>query len=206
MDNINLDEIIRSSLDIRSKYHELEVKHHGSKWTVEEDALAFLTDAGLVGRLVMAVEKRWPLGGDELGELKHKLGECIWWIVVLAERTEVGFDNALRQFFEQKVESLAELIDLSFELRQRFHEAEDEFHGCRWMVEEDALAFLTDAGLVGRNIMSLQGRWPKSDTISELSHKLGECIWWLVVLSFRTNIEIKEAVNDFIFKTKNRLK
>ncbi|RZK47747.1 MAG: MazG-like protein, partial [Pedobacter sp.] len=42
----NLDEIIHRSLELRKKYHELEKQHHGSEWTVSEDALAFLTDAG----------------------------------------------------------------------------------------------------------------------------------------------------------------
>lgn len=42
----SFDDIIRRSLEIRKKYHELEMTHHGSEWTVEEDALAYLTDAG----------------------------------------------------------------------------------------------------------------------------------------------------------------
>jgi hypothetical protein len=54
--------IIKRSLDILRKYHELELKHHGSKWNVEEDALAFLTDAALVGRLTMSQQGRWPKG------------------------------------------------------------------------------------------------------------------------------------------------
>ena len=42
----NFDDIIRRSLEIRDKYHQLELQHHGSEWSVEEDALAYLTDAG----------------------------------------------------------------------------------------------------------------------------------------------------------------
>jgi hypothetical protein len=53
MSSNNFDDIINRSLEIRKKYHELEVQHHDSEWTVEEDALAFLTDAGLVGRNIM---------------------------------------------------------------------------------------------------------------------------------------------------------
>jgi hypothetical protein len=71
MDN-NLDKIIERSLALREKYHELELTHHGSKWTVEEDALVFLTDAGLVGRHTMAQQKRRPASQTET-ELSHKL-------------------------------------------------------------------------------------------------------------------------------------
>ena len=71
---------------------------------------------------------------------------------------------------------------------------------------EDALAFLTDcAGLVGRlkNTMSQQGRWPSNgETESELEHKIGECIWWLINLAERTNIDSGEKVMEkFLSKT-----
>ena len=46
MENNNLDKIIERSLAIREKYHELEIQQNGSEWTLEQDALAYLTDAG----------------------------------------------------------------------------------------------------------------------------------------------------------------
>jgi len=53
MKNDSFETIIFRSLALREKYHSLEIEHHGSEWTVEEDALAFLTDAALVGRNIM---------------------------------------------------------------------------------------------------------------------------------------------------------
>jgi len=55
MINTDFDTIIERLLKLRQRYHELERMHHGSEWTVEEDALAFLTDT----------------------ELDHKVGETI---------------------------------------------------------------------------------------------------------------------------------
>jgi NTP pyrophosphatase (non-canonical NTP hydrolase) len=63
------------------------------------------------------------------------------------------------------------------------------------------LAFLTDAGLVGRHVMSQQGRWPKENTKEELQHKLGESIWWLTILAERMNLNIEEATENFLSKT-----
>ncbi|WP_432670325.1 MazG-like protein [Flavobacterium sp. SM2513] len=94
-----------------------------------------------------------------------------------------------------------DIINRSLEIRKKYHELEVQHHKSEWTVEEDALAFLTDAALVGRNIMSQQQRWPKSNTQTELEHKLGESIWWLIVLSNRTEIDIKEAVDNFLSKT-----
>ncbi len=80
-----------------------------------------------------------------------------------------------------------------------------QHHGSEWTAEEDALAFLTDAGLVGRNIMSQQKRWPKANSQAELEHKPGESIWWLIVLANRNDIDIKEAVSNFLSKTEKLL-
>lgn len=102
--------------------------------------------------------------------------------------------------------TIEELKKRSLEIRKRYHELELAYHGSEWTVEEDALAFLTDAGLVGRLTMSQQGRWPKADTDEELRYKLGESIWWLTVLAERMNINIEEAAENFLSKTEEMLK
>lgn len=99
-----------------------------------------------------------------------------------------------------------EIIERSKKIREAYHQLEKENHGSTWTVEEDALAFLTDAGLVGRHTMSQQNRWPAKNTDMELEHKLGECIWWLTILANRMNIDIEEATVNFLTKTENVLK
>jgi len=99
-----------------------------------------------------------------------------------------------------------EIIERSKQIRTQYHQLEQQHHGSNWSIEEDALAFLTDAGLVARHTMSQQGRWPKENTTIELKHKLGECIWWLTVLSDRMDIDINEATEYFLEKTELLLK
>jgi len=101
MKPLDLNTIQERSTKIRDAYHELENQHHGSEWTVEEDALAFLTDAGLVGRLTMSQQGRWPKGADTNAELEHKLGECIWWITVLAQRMDINIEAATEKFLSK---------------------------------------------------------------------------------------------------------
>jgi NTP pyrophosphatase (non-canonical NTP hydrolase) len=98
MKQLTLRKIIERSVQIREKYHLLESKHHGSRWSIEEDALAFLSDAGLVGRLTMSQQGRWPSGDTDLSQLKHKLAESIWWLVVLSARMDIDIDEALESF------------------------------------------------------------------------------------------------------------
>lgn len=98
---MNFSKIIERSLAIRESYRKLEEQYHGEKWSVGEDALAFLTDAGLVGRLTMSQQGRWPKGNGTEAELKHKLSECIWWLIVLAERMEINIEEAVEVFLSK---------------------------------------------------------------------------------------------------------
>ena len=90
---MDLKEVNLLSKEIRNKYFELEKEIHGSVWSVEEDALAFLTDAGLVGRLTMDNQGRWPSTDKEL--LPSKIGECVWWLAILAERMDLSFEECV---------------------------------------------------------------------------------------------------------------
>ncbi len=58
MNERKFSEMIDPSKEIRKLYRELKNKFHGTPWSIKEEALAFLTDAGLVGRLIMDQEKR----------------------------------------------------------------------------------------------------------------------------------------------------
>ena len=56
---MELQELVERCGTIRQAYHELEVKHHDSKWTVEEDLLALSNDIGNFQRLVMTKQGRY---------------------------------------------------------------------------------------------------------------------------------------------------
>lgn len=76
------------------------------RFPVEEDTLAFLTDAGLVGRLTMAAQGRWP--SEEKDRLAAKIGECVWWLAVLSQRQDLDFAACVEQFLEEKEKELKE--------------------------------------------------------------------------------------------------
>lgn len=101
MKNMNFSEAVERSVQLRKRYHQLERQYHEKEWTVEEDALAFLTDAGLVGRLTMSQQGRWPTNGETAAELEHKLGECMWWLIILGERMDVDMSKALEKFLSK---------------------------------------------------------------------------------------------------------
>lgn len=101
---MDLKEVKLLSKEIRNKYFELEKEIHGSVWSVEEDALAFLTDAGLVGRLTMDNQGRWPSTDKEL--LPSKIDECVWWLAILAERMDLSFEECVETFLTERLKDL----------------------------------------------------------------------------------------------------
>ncbi len=101
---MDLKEVKLLSKEIRNKYFELEKEIHGSVWSVEEDALAFLTDAGLVGRLTMDNQGRWPSTDKKL--LPSKIGECVWWLAILAERMDLSFEECVETFLTERLKDL----------------------------------------------------------------------------------------------------
>jgi NTP pyrophosphatase (non-canonical NTP hydrolase) len=96
---------------IRELYHRLELDSLGRTWTVEEDVLGLLGDTGLVCRLVLAAQGTWPRDGDVPAELQHKLAECLWWILVLADRLGVDIDAAFDTLASRLQADLSKAVD-----------------------------------------------------------------------------------------------
>ncbi|MCC5467928.1 hypothetical protein [Pelosinus baikalensis] len=86
---------------VRRLYQQLEKQYHENVWTTEEDMLAFSTDVGVLGRLIMASEGRWAYNGDVNSELKGKLAECLWWILVLSDRLGIDVNEAFTSFIDR---------------------------------------------------------------------------------------------------------
>jgi NTP pyrophosphatase (non-canonical NTP hydrolase) len=91
---MEIDDATDLARRVRHLYHAIETAHEGSPWTVKDDMLGLVNDVGTVARLVMASEGRWAPEGDVPTLLQGKLAECLWWILVLADRLDVDIDDA----------------------------------------------------------------------------------------------------------------
>lgn len=81
------------AMHVRGLYEQMEKRIHGSAWTPQELMVGFMQDVGDLGRLVMAAEGRWA-HGDPAEDLPRELAECLWWVLVLAERLDVDIAEA----------------------------------------------------------------------------------------------------------------
>jgi hypothetical protein len=98
---MDIKEVIARSKAIRDRYHQLEIQQNGHPWSAEQDALAFLTDAALVGRSVMSKEASWPMNENDI-DLSYKIGETIWWLASLAEAESIDLDTAVETFLASR--------------------------------------------------------------------------------------------------------
>jgi NTP pyrophosphatase (non-canonical NTP hydrolase) len=110
---MELSEAVKQSAQIRDLYHRLEEINHGTRWSKRDDMLGFLNDAGELGQLMMAEEGRWVHHGDLPRELEEKLADCLWWVLVLSERSGVDITKVFMSKMENLQSSLSESIDES---------------------------------------------------------------------------------------------
>lgn len=79
---------------VRALYHQIEEHHEGRPWSTKDDTLGLVNDVGALSRLVMATEGQWLPDGDVPALLRGKLAECLWWVLVLADRLDVDIADA----------------------------------------------------------------------------------------------------------------
>jgi NTP pyrophosphatase (non-canonical NTP hydrolase) len=91
---VQLDEATETATRVRALYHQLEERLEGSRWSPKDDMLGLVNDTGALSRLVMATEGRWVPEGDLPSQLSTKLADCLWWILVLADRLDVDIGEA----------------------------------------------------------------------------------------------------------------
>lgn len=97
---MTIEELLARSLAIRETYRKLEITHHGSEWTIEEDLLGLSNDIGNLNRLVMTKQGRYY---DETPySLEQKLAENIWWLVELSQRLGIDLEEELEAFLSDK--------------------------------------------------------------------------------------------------------
>jgi NTP pyrophosphatase (non-canonical NTP hydrolase) len=93
-DRVDIAAASARAMHVRGLYEQMEERFHGSAWTPQELVVGFMQDVGDLGRLVMAAEGRWTHGDDLPADLGRELSECLWWVLVLAERLGVDITDA----------------------------------------------------------------------------------------------------------------
>ena len=89
---------------------------------------------------------------------------------------------------------LVTAMDRAAAVRELYEQLEKHFHGTAWNSQEIMLGFISDVGELSKLVMAAEGRWLHEGNVpEELSGKLAECMWWLLMIARRLNVNLSEA-------------
>jgi len=88
------------AIEVRNKYSKLEKKHNGREWTRSELAQGFVGDVGDLMKLVMAKEGIREID-DVDKKLAHELADCLWSVLVLANKYEIDIEDAFLKTMDE---------------------------------------------------------------------------------------------------------
>jgi len=102
---MKFSDLQESALQLNDLYEQLEIKRWGRIWTTEELALGFVGDVGDLAKLIQAHAGIRNID-DCTAKLGHELSDCLWSIIVLANKC--GID--LEAEFSRNTRALAEHV------------------------------------------------------------------------------------------------
>ena len=102
---MELSDLESSALRLNALYEQLEVKRYGRIWTTQELALGFVGDVGDLAKLIQANAGVRTID-DCKAKLGHELSDCLWSILVLANKCGVDLEAA----FVRNTSELADCV------------------------------------------------------------------------------------------------
>jgi NTP pyrophosphatase (non-canonical NTP hydrolase) len=95
----------QAALQLNELYEQLETKRYGRVWTAGELALGFVGDVGDLAKLIQAHAGVRDID-DVHAKLGHELSDCLWSILVLANKCGVD----LQAEFFRNTQEIAEHV------------------------------------------------------------------------------------------------
>lgn len=85
---MDFGDLEKAALQLNALYEELETKRWGRIWTTAELALGFVGDVGDLAKLIQAHAGIRDID-DCREKLGHELSDCLWSIIVLANKCDI---------------------------------------------------------------------------------------------------------------------
>lgn len=97
--------------------------------------------------------------------------------------------------------NLEELSLRAIEIRSKYSKLEIEKYGREWTNGEIAQGLIGDVGDLMKLIMAKEGIREMADVDTKIKHELSDCLWCILVLAKKYNINLEES----FLKTMNEL-
>jgi NTP pyrophosphatase (non-canonical NTP hydrolase) len=103
---MNFSDLEASALKLNELYERLEIKRYGRVWTTEEVALGFVGDVGDLAKLIQASAGVRKID-DWKAKLGHELSDCLWSIMVLANKCGVDLEAEYSKNTKELIEHVS---------------------------------------------------------------------------------------------------
>jgi NTP pyrophosphatase (non-canonical NTP hydrolase) len=100
-----LAELRERALAVRRRYAEVERETYGREWSGADLGLGFVGDVGDLVKLVQA--KEGVRAADADARLAHELADCLWSVLVLADRYGIDLERAFLETMDELEARLA---------------------------------------------------------------------------------------------------
>ena len=81
----------------------------------------------------------------------------------------------------------------AMEVRERFGEWEQRTYGRQWSISDLLNGFVVDVGDLARLVMAATGARHEENVESRLAHELADCLWSVLVLAARLDVDLGSA-------------
>lgn len=99
-----------------------------------------------------------------------------------------------------------EMSDRAMEIREKYTKLEEQKTGQSWSRQEIAQGFAGDVGELMKIVMAKEGRRGlKSDIDESLRHELADCLWSILVLARKYDIDLSQVFMEEMDKLEERI-
>jgi NTP pyrophosphatase (non-canonical NTP hydrolase) len=107
---MNFADLEKSALKLNALYEQLEIKMYGRAWTTAELALGFVGDVGDLAKLIQANAGVRKID-DCKAKLGHELSDCLWSIMVLANKCGIDLEAEYSKNTRELIEHVSQELD-----------------------------------------------------------------------------------------------
>ncbi|HET7126690.1 MAG TPA: nucleotide pyrophosphohydrolase [Lysobacter sp.] len=108
---MNFNDLETPALRLNELYEMLELKMYGRVWTTEELALGFVGDVGDLAKLIQANAGVRRID-DCKAKLGHELADCLWSIIVLANKCGIDLEAEFAKNTRELMEHVSGQLDM----------------------------------------------------------------------------------------------
>jgi NTP pyrophosphatase (non-canonical NTP hydrolase) len=107
---MNFSDLEKAALKLNALYERLEARRYGRAWTTEELMLGFVGDVGDLAKLIQADAGVRKID-DCKAKLGHELSDCLWSIMVLANKCGIDLEAEYSRNTRELIEYVSSELD-----------------------------------------------------------------------------------------------